>query len=304
MNNEIDSLNASFGIPGQIEFREGPGGLALVELVNDQSTARILLQGAQLIDWVPRGQAPVIWLSGDARFVDGKSARGGVPVCWPWFGPHATESGYPAHGYARGAPWQVIGSRRAQGNAGTGLSLRLQRSDRLHAMWPHDCDLEIHISVAETLAMELVTRNTGSIAVSISEALHTYFSVSDVRRIAVQGLDGCAYLDKVDDGTRCTQQGPVTFTAETDRIYLHAAGDCLIDDPGLSRRIRIRKQGSASTVVWNPWVDKAARLGDMGDDGYLHMVCVESGNVADDTVTIAAGEQHRISVEYAVEALP
>lgn len=303
MSNDIDTLNARFGIAGQLAFSEGPGGLALAELTNAHGSARVLLQGAQLIDWTPPGQAPVIWLSPAARFTVGKAVRGGVPVCWPWFGPHAVEADYPAHGFARSAPWEVMASRQSPENAGTELRLRLQRTDAHVAMWPHDCATEIRISLAPTLTLELVTRNTGRVAVTVSEALHTYFAVSDVRRITVEGLDGCTFFDKVDGGRQCLQSGPVTFGAETDRIYRHT-GDSLIEDPGLARRIRISKQDSASTVVWNPWIDKAARLGDMGEDGYLNMVCVESGNVAGDVVSVAPGDAHRLAVQYALENLP
>lgn len=302
MSNDIDSLNARFGIAGELAFSEGPGGLALAELGNAHGSARVLLQGAQIIDWTPRDQAPVIWLSPAARFTVGKAVRGGVPVCWPWFGPHAIEADYPAHGFARSAFWEVVASRQSPENAGTELRLRLQRSGAHVAMWSHDCETEITINLASALGMELVTRNSGGVAFTVSEALHTYFAVSDIHRIGVEGLDGCVFFDKVDAGRQCLQHGPVTFCAETDRIYRHT-GDCVIEDPGLARRIRIRKQDSASTVVWNPWIDKAARLGDMGEDGYLRMVCVESGNVAGDAVTISAGDRHRLAVQYSVESL-
>ena len=170
-------------------------------------------------------------------------------------------------------------------------------------MWSHTSTLECHITVGATLEIDLVTRNTSAAPISIGQALHTYFEVSDIREVAISGLEGCPYIDKVDGGSRKQQIGAVTFNGETDRIYLHSTADCVIQDSGQRRRIRISKRGSHSTVVWNPWIEKAAKMGDLGDDGYLRMVCVESANAADDVVIIPAGGEHRLWVSYAVEPL-
>jgi D-hexose-6-phosphate mutarotase len=157
--------------------------------------------------------------------------------------------------------------------------------------------------VGATLELDLITRNTGPESITIGDALHTYFAVSDVRNIAVDGLDGCTYIDKLDSDKHKQQSGPVTFAAETDRIYLDASADCLINDAGMQRRIRIGKRGSRSTVVWNPWLEKAEGMGDMGENGYLNMLCIESTNAADDVVTIAPGDEHHLWVSYQVESL-
>lgn len=302
ITSNLDTLNKRFGIPGQLSFNEGPGGLPVVEVINEQATAAIALQGAHLLSWAPTGEDPVIWLSPDAKFAEGKSVRGGVPVCWPWFGPHETEAGFPAHGFARTVPWEVFETNTLK-TGGTLLGLRLMQTDRTRAQWPHACELELYISVGAVLEMDLVTRNTGAQPITIGQALHTYFQVSDIRKVNVQGLDGRAYIDKVEAGSRNTQQGPLTFTGETDRIYLNTGDDCLIHDPGLERRIRIHKQGSHSSVVWNPWVEKADKMGDLGEDGYLRMLCMESANAADDVVKIAPGGEHHLWVQYSVEAL-
>lgn len=242
----------------------------------------------------------MIWLSHAARFAIGKSIRGGIPVCWPWFGPHGTDPSFPAHGFARTLPWQVVETRGLAEGA-TRLGLQLPQSDVTRQFWPDPSQLELRFTVGRTLEIELVTRNTGTMPITIGEALHTYFTVSDIRRIRIHGLEGCAYLDKVEQGRRRRSSGPVTISAETDRVYLATTADCVIDDPGLERRIRISKGGSRSAVVWNPWGEKAARMGDMGEDGYLSMVCVESGNAADDVVTIEPGIEHRLWVCYRVE---
>ncbi len=297
---DISALNARYGIPGQLGVQAGAGQLAVVKVANVRATATIALQGAQVVHWSPVGQHPVIWLSGAARFASGKSIRGGIPLCWPWFGPHPTEPAFPAHGFARTSPWEIL-ETQALADGATRIALRLTHTDATRALWPHAAELECHVTVAAALEIDLVTRNTGSESITIGEALHTYFEVSDVRRVRIEGLEECHYLDKVDGGRRRQQAGPVTFVAETDRIYLDTVADCLIDDPGLARRIRIRKRGSRSTVVWNPWIEKAARMGDLGEDGYLHMVCVETANAADDVVTIPPGAEHHLAVRYELE---
>ncbi len=298
---EFSALNACYGISGQVNFKEGPGGLAVVEVTNTHAAAVIALQGAHVMNWSPRGAHPVIWLSKAAKLAPGKSIRGGVPVCWPWFGPHASDTALPAHGYARTTPWEVVHSEALAGGA-TRVVFRLIENDATRAQWPHPTPVECHITVGASLEIELVTRNAGAAPVTIGQALHTYFEVSDIRHVTIDGLDGCPYLDKVDGGQRKRQAGPVSFSGEVDRIYLDSVVACRIDDPGLRRRIVISKRGSRSTVVWNPWIEKAAKMGDLGDDGYLRMVCVESANAADDVVTIAPGAEHRLWVRYDIEA--
>jgi len=300
---DVAALNAQFGIPGQVSFREQCPDFVVVDVTNTQAMATIALQGAQLLTWAPRGQPAVVWQSPEARFVNGKSVRGGVPVCWPWFGPHPSEAALPAHGCARTVPWEITASAARESAGATHLEFRFPHSDATRKLWPHASELELHIDVGAALEMELITRNTGTQAFTLGQALHTYFAVGDIRQVEVQGLDGCSCIDKVGPEQRRLQLGPVTFSGETDRIYVDTEADCLIDDPVLQRRVRVSKRGSRSTVVWNPWIDKADRLGDMGEEGYLHMLCVESTNAADDVVSVAAGGEYRLGVRYSVEAL-
>lgn len=295
----MEELNGRFGIEGQVVFRAGPSGV-FVDVENDGARAMIALQGAQVVDWVPRGEAPVIWLSRDAKFAEGKSIRGGAPVCWPWFGPHRSELSFPAHGFARTVPWEVI-ETRALADGSTRLIFRLKGTEASRTQWPHATQLENHITVGKTLEVDLVTRNFGNESVTIGQALHTYFSVGDIRKVSLHGLDGRPYLDKVDGFSRKIQGGEVTFAGETDRIYLDSTGDCIIADPVLGRSIRIAKRGSASTVVWNPWDEKADKMGDMGENGWLEMLCVENANAADDVRSLAPGAEHHLWVSYRVE---
>ena len=302
LNTDYGLLNERFGIRGQLSFSAGPGNLPVVAVGNSQASATIALQGAHVMTWTPRGEQPVLWLSRVAKFAAGKSIRGGVPICWPWFGPHATEPKYPSHGFARTVMWKVIETQVLR-DGSIRLVFELIQDDATRVFWPHSTEPRYIVTVGSSLDLELVTRNTGKTAVVIGGALHTYFGVDDIRTCAVHGLGDSAYLDMVDGGKKKQQVGPVTINAEVDRIYLDSTADILIDDPGLNRRIHIAKRGSSSSVVWNPWIDKAAKMGDFGPNGYLNMVCVESSNAATDVVEVPAGGEHRLWVRYSVEPL-
>lgn len=297
------SLNAQFGIPGRLSFRDDASGLVIAEISNPQATASLCLQGAHLMTWQPKNQStPVIWLSRDARLAPGKSIRGGVPVCWPWFGVHA-EPGFPTHGYARTVPWQVIESG-SEPDGATRLTLRLVESEKTRAQWPHAARLELTVVVGEVLRMELATENTGGADFAISEALHAYFRIGDIGAVRVTGLSDCDYWDKVGGSTLKKQDGTIQFAGETDRVYINTAAECGIEDDRLKRRIRVAKSGSLSTVVWTPWTAKAERMGDLGQpDGWREMLCVESANAIDNAVHVAAGTMHTLIVEYRAESL-
>lgn len=296
---DVSALNARFGIKGKLAFREGKGGLIGIEVTTEHSTAVIALQGAQVVSWIPAGEKPVIWLSTGSKFAAGKSMRGGVPVCWPWFGAHATNPALSAHGYARTVPWDVV-ETKALPDGAVRLVFRLAESDATRAQWQFKTPVENHITIGKTLDVELVTRNSDDKPVTITEALHTYFAIGDIRKTTVTGLENCDYLDKVDAGSRKKQSGAIAFTMETDRIYVNTKAECVIEDTAWNRRIHIVKRGSQSTVVWNPWVEKSDKMGDMGENGYLRMLCVESANAAENKVTIAPGTEHRLYVSYRV----
>jgi D-hexose-6-phosphate mutarotase len=298
---DLASLNGRFGIDGELVFAVGHHGAEVARVTNAAGTAEIALQGAQVLTWAPAGQPQVVWLSPAAKYAAGKSLRGGAPVCWPWFGPHPDDPAKPGHGFARNLDWEVVAAERTP--AGTRLVLGFTPGAAQQALWPYQATLELAVTVGERLAMELTTRNTGTIPLSITQALHTYFHVGDIASARVDGLDGCEYIDKVEGGARRRQAGAVTIGGEVDRVYLGCPGEVAIVDDALRRRIRIAKGGSHSCVVWNPWAEKGAKFGDMGEDGYRRMLCVETTNAGDDVVTIASGKSFTLATEYGVEAL-
>ena len=294
MNQNIDVLNQHFSLPGALHFVNGPGDLPVAEIHTTQASARVALQGAHLLSWQPAGTGPVIWVSKAAVFEPGKAVRGGVPVCWPWFGPR---DGLPMHGFARTRLWQM---REASMDAAGQLFLRLglQDNDDTRALWNHAFDLELVITLGATLNLKLISRNTGDQVFTITDALHTYFCVGDIQHTAVQGLDDCDYLDKVQNFARARQSGAVEFTGETDRIYVDTTADCVIVDPVQQRNIRINKTGSSSTVVWNPWREKT--FADMAAGEYQQMLCVETCNAGPDQITLAPGQSHALTARIGV----
>jgi len=302
VSTSISELNQRFALAGLLTFQEGPGGLTVAKITSPQGEAMISLSGGHVMSWNPAGEKPVLWLSAYAKFAPLKSIRGGVPVCWPWFGPHATDAGFPGHGFARTVPWHVVASD-ATAEGVVSITLELEQPEATRAQWPHASSARLTVSVGRELGLALSTQNLGAEAFVLGEALHTYFAVGDIRRAPIQGLSGCTYLDKVAGGTRQVQEGAITIGSEVDRVYVDTESDCTIDDASLGRRIRIKKSGSRSTVVWNPWSAKAEKMGDFGPEGHLGMVCVESGNALENVVSLAPGEEHVMSCVYSVETL-
>ena len=268
----------------------GQGGLPCLDLSNRHGTARIYRHGAHVTSWCPTGGSEVLWMSSRSWFEAGKPIRGGIPVCFPWFGGHPTDKTKPAHGFARLRRWDLL--RQQEGNE-TEVVLGLGDDADSRALWPHAFRAELSLRLGPALTVALSITNTGSAPITFSEALHTYLGVADIATTTVDGLQGGAYDDRAGGGSvaRVDDAPRVSFTAETDRLYCGQAGPHVVDDG--QRRIRVAKDGAKSTVVWNPWIAKAAAMPDYGDREWPGMVCVEAANAAADSVTLAAGATHR-----------
>ncbi|MEW5838133.1 MAG: D-hexose-6-phosphate mutarotase [Pseudomonadota bacterium] len=306
--NTIEQLNARFGQNqtqgqsqgGALHFIQGEADLPVAVLRTAQAEARVMLQGAQIIHYQVGEHAPIIWVGEEAKAIPGKSLRGGVPVCWPWFGAGA--DGQPAHGFARNLDWQVADTQ-ADTNSVT-LTLELLPSETSKKYWPHDFRLSLAVRLADSLKMTLTTEHRGEEACTITQALHTYLHVSDIAEVAITGLADTAFLDKTRDMLRDIQaESVLRLNAETDRVYVDTDAEVVVEDPALQRRIHVRKQGSRSTVVWNPWDEKADAFPDMRADEYARMLCVETCNAADDKIQLAPGESHCMVSEIVVTPL-
>jgi glucose-6-phosphate 1-epimerase len=278
-----------FEIPGSVSLQTGKGGLPLIRVDSASSTAEIYLLGAHVSHFQSKNAEPLLFMSEASEYEIGKPIRGGVPIVFPWFGGR---DGMPAHGFARLAVWDVVTSRVLE-----------DASVMLHFRLPHDdlFETDFIVTVGDTLAMELTVTNTGRSDFRFESCLHTYFQIGDIRQIAVAGLKGTRYLDTLVSQEFTETEDAIRFSGETDRIYQNTAAAVEIHDPVLRRIIHIRKSGSQSTVVWNPWIAKSQRMPDFGDGEYPHMVCVESGNVKENAVVLKPGETSILKVEIASE---
>lgn len=280
------------------------------------ATAELLVaqQGAQILSYQRDGEQPLIWLSEQAEFEQGQGVRGGVPVCWPWFGdlrrnPEQVQAMHqagqmivPAHGLVRALDWQLLGIDSQDHSVV--LEFVFNSVEQPQPEWPHAAELKLRIRLDDQLHLELETRNLGDTPLAFSQALHSYFAVSDIRQVRVEGLRGCSYIDTLDNWLERQQSDTLSFHGETDRIYLNTPAQLSIVDPAWQRRIQLRSSGSRSAVLWNPWIDKARRLSQFAEDAWQGMLCIEHANVLDDHVLLAPGAQHRLSVSLWSEALP
>ncbi len=295
----IEQLNETFGIAGHVHFVEGRGGLTMIDVANGQAQATISTYAGQVLSFKPRDSShDLLFVSDDAYFIEGNAIRGGIPICWPWFG--RDPEGRPAHGFARIWQWQVIATD-ALADGSTRVKLGIADNADTRAIWPRTFNLFLHIGVGETLKLELITRNAGDRPFSITQAFHTYFKVSDVGRAKVLGLEDTRFVDKLGQNAEDVQSGPVTVSGEVDRIYRGVTRDLIVDDVGLNRRVHIRSTGSTTSVVWNPWLETASSMADLADEDYKRMLCVETANAWDDIVEVPAQSEVSIGVEYQLE---
>ena len=290
-----------------IQFVTGRGGLPEVHISNDAACAQISLMGAHVLSYRPSGEGEVLFLSEHSNYAQtGPAIRGGVPVCWPWFGPANREelpNATTSHGFARQMMWEVVGSHTPSARR-SGVELELRDSDASRSIWPHRFSLRLLVSVGATLELTLTTVNTDGSPFTIAQALHTYFAISDIHSVAIEGFDGLEFIDKAPASPPAPnpQRGAIRVTEETDRIYLGHSGRAVIRDLGAKRRIVIDKSSSRTSVVWNPWIAKAHRMPDFGDQEYLRMLCVETCNVAGDAVTLAPGGSHSLAAVIGVQS--
>jgi glucose-6-phosphate 1-epimerase len=279
----------------------GNGGLPCARVRGARADAEIYLHGGHVTRWQPHGAEPVLFLSRRAMYAAGKAIRGGVPLVFPWFGPHPTDPQRPMHGFARTRPWRLLTTAPGPGGA-TVIELALEDDEATRALWPSAFSLRYRVAVGATLTLALEVVNTSTSPFTLETALHTYLAVGDVEAVSIHGLEAARYIDKTDGMARKRQGADaLRLSDETDRIFVGTRERCVVDDPALRRRLVIDKAGSATTVVWNPWATKAASIADLEPDDWRRMVCVETANAADDALSLAPGARHVTSASLSVE---
>ena len=299
---QAEELTAEFGIAGVLDFVETERGLVKANISLDGVTGELYLQGAHVTAWQPPNERPVLFTSPNSVFAPGRAIRGGIPIVFPWFGPSRHTPTAPQHGFARTAMWHLDRVETA-GSGSLTLTLSLGDGDVGSPFWPERFRATYTVTFAQTLSLRLAVQNRAMHPILFEEALHSYFAISNVTEIAVSGFAGKTYIDKTDADRRKVQAADLaTITAETDRVYLDTPGQCIIEDRGWRRRIVIEKDGAASSVVWNPWAEKAAAMADLGDPAWRRMVCVETGNIADNEILLAADAEHQMSTRISVNS--
>ncbi|MGR5550546.1 D-hexose-6-phosphate mutarotase [Vibrio sp. DNB22_12_1] len=262
----------------------------VVRIIHDKAIAGIALHGGHVISFTPAGQDDLIWMSEKALF-DGKAAlRGGIPVCWPWFGRIAA----PAHGFARTAEWELVEHR--ENDNGVIVELALLPSKEIHDIWPHMFDARLIVEVSEELKITLKVTNIDDDAWTFSGALHTYLNVGDVKQAHTTGM-GSEYIDSLKAGEVCQGGDVLQLTGTIDRVYTQPEAQIFVKDPVFSRTLSVENHGHNSAVLWNPWAEGAQGMGDMADNGYETMLCVESALHApsiEQGKTLQPGESHEL----------
>jgi glucose-6-phosphate 1-epimerase len=274
----------SLEIPGHLTLVAGNGDLPKAVVTTPWSQAEIYLHGAHVTHFQKTGEPPLLFMSAVSQFSNGNPIRGGVPIIFPWFGPR---EGFSAHGYARTRAWELKETALLSNGAVT-LRFELPGAEGF--------EVGFLVTITDTLQMELIVTNTSTEVATIENCLHTYFNISDIAAISIVGLEGITYLDKL-SSTRENDSGQIQISSEVDRVYNDTPASVEIIDLGFKRSIRVEKSGSDSTIVWNPWIEKSKRMADFGDNEYPHMVCVESGNVGENTLALAPGEKSVLWVQ-------
>lgn len=293
---------ANPALPPGVRLDTGPGGLPQLRVHNPLARAQIALQGAQLLSFQPHGQPDWLFLSPRARFQPGQAIRGGVPVCWPWFGPDPEGRGRPAHGFARQSVWALRAATQ-EADGATRLCFALHDDEASRALWPQRFELLLDMRLGQTLQLRLSTHNRGDTPLRFTEALHSYFAVDHIDRAQVLGLQHSPYFDQVPGAT---PQGAASgealrFAGRLDRVYLQAPAQLRLQGAPGGRTLRLRSEGSRHAVVWNPGAELAAGMVDLGAGAHEGFACVETANTGEAAITLAPGERHTLALSVSAE---
>jgi glucose-6-phosphate 1-epimerase len=284
---------------GRVMFLDGQSELPMLEVSTPWSTAEIYLHGAHVTGFKKKDEPPLLFMSQCSRFAPEQPIRGGVPVIFPWFG---MREGLAQHGFARLKTWDLKEFSPAP-DGSVSVRFRLPECPEASAFPPFTADYTVTVDEALTLKL-VVTNDSREEPFTFENCLHSYFEVADITTVSIAGLTGAKYLDKVANFAQKTEtERAIRISSEVDRVYLDSTAKVEVFDPKHARKIIIEKQGSLSTVVWNPWVAKAQQMPDFGNDEYLRMVCVESGNVASNQITLPPGESSTLLLRLSSAAL-
>ena len=294
-------LDSRFGIPAVAEVCEGNGGLPRVQITSAFGSGEMYLHGAQLTSWKPAGDAEVLFVSTKSRWQEGQAIRGGIPICFPWFRAKGNDRQAPAHGFARTRTWQIESIVQNEGRVS--VSMFTESDERTRRWWPGEFRLIHRATFGSELKLELTCRNTGATPLRFEEALHTYNHVADVEQVRLLGLNAVHFLDNTDSNKEKTWVGDLALASQTDSAYINTDSAVDLLDPKMRRQIRLQKENSLTTVVWNPWREGAAGLRDLGDGEWKQFLCVEASNILAEAVSLPPGQEHQMIAVLSVAKL-
>jgi len=297
-NSLATDLDRRFGIAGLARVCDGNGAMPRVKITGPLSEGEMYLHGAQVTSWRPAGAEETLFLSTKSHWEEGQAIRGGIPICFPWFRAKVGDRQAPAHGFVRTKAWQLASI--VENDSGVVVSMFTGSDARTRQWWPGEFRLVHRVTFGSRLSLELVCTNTGTTPLRFEEALHTYNRVADVKDVRLRGLDSVRFLDNTNSNREETQHGDVAIVSTTDNAYLSTQGVVDLVDPGMHRRMQLRKEGSLTTVVWNPWREGANGLRDLGDGQWTKFLCVEASNILGFAVDLAPGEEHKMSAVLSV----
>ncbi|WP_298774108.1 D-hexose-6-phosphate mutarotase [uncultured Shewanella sp.] len=283
---------------GSVTTKMHENGLEYIDIDTQHCQARIFKQGAQIDFFKPKGQQPLLWRSSDNDYQVGSAIRGGIPICWPWFGMHANPD-WPQHGFARTQIWQL--SEVNINETEVDLLFTLTLNDSTQEYWPHRTQLSARFRLSDTLSLSLINTNLDDKTITFSQALHSYFSIGDIHQFSATGF-GQAQFIEFNQGPFTQEQDNLVITQETDKVFTQLRPLQQLHTPkGI---IEVSRQNSHSAILWNPWIEKSTRLSRFRDDDYLSMICLEAANVLDDSVTLAPNETHTLTTHIRWQTTP
>lgn len=287
----LDQLNKEFAIKNEIEFTTLQGGLICAQVSNEYAEATISLYGAHIISFKPRNERDLLWMSPKSDFEIGKPIRGGIPICFPWFGPHSSDSSLPMHGFARLNYWGVVETKKMSDNK-TCICLGIKSNADTKKLWPYEFKAQMEVIIGKEMEVRLNVFNTGSSSFDYSCAIHTYYNISDICNIKIEGLQGTEFFTAYDENIQIQDNKYIEVTNEENRRHINTTADCIIHDKGYNRKILAAKKGSKSTVVWNPWSETIKKMPDLPEEGYKNYLCIEPANAFNDCITLQSEQNH------------
>ena len=296
----MDNSLQHFALSDILTMEQSENNLTKLVINNAFAEAEIYLQGAHLTHFQPHGEEALIFDGKNSVVTPPQSVHAGIPICWPWFGPHPSDATKPQHGFARDVLWDLK-STKALSSGETEVVLNMGNTTKSHHLFPYAFNVEVTFTIGHTLQIALTTTNLDTCAFTITQALHSYFAISDLDAVQIEGVTNTSFVDYTDEKKEKSEVHLLKIEQEVNRVYLPTQSTCVIKDSALKRKIVVEKEGSNSTTIWNPWSESG--IHDLPNTAYRCFVCIETTNALSDAKTIAPQQSHCIKQIISVNTL-